>query len=85
MLMNLLHYKNRQIIINEYVDEELTNRNGFFIDEINLKGNDLLFIKNGQLLYQIDLPINFVLRKDGSFPNFYVIELGPVRTEIYFP
>lgn len=85
MLNELLKFKNRQTIINEYNDEELIKRWGFFLDEMKMNQNSLVFIKNGIHLLEIGLPAHSSVRKDGSFSNLYTIGWDLIRIEIYFP
>jgi hypothetical protein len=85
MLSNLVKYKERQTIINEYQDEELVNRRGFHFEAIIVKNNSILFMKDHTLLLQIDLPSHSTIRKDYQFPNYYVTEWDFTVMEIYFP
>jgi hypothetical protein len=85
MLNELVKYKERQTIINEYCDEELVNRRGFHFDNIKLKNNSILFMKDRNLQLQIDIPTHSTIRKDNQFPNYYVVEWDLTVMEIYFP
>jgi hypothetical protein len=85
MLNDLVKYKERQTIINNYCDEELVNRRGFYFDKIKLKNNSILFMKDRILLLQIDLPTHSTIIKDNQFPNYYVVEWDLTVMEIYFP
>ncbi|MFD2444783.1 hypothetical protein ACFSO7_12485 [Bacillus sp. CGMCC 1.16607] len=85
MLSDLLKYKNRQTIINEYKDEELVKREGIFFDEMNTIDQSIKFIKDGTIRHQIELPNKFTIRKDSSFSNFFTIEWNDTKIEIYFP
>ncbi|WP_442596063.1 hypothetical protein [Neobacillus sp. D3-1R] len=85
MFKTIMNYKNRQIIINEYMDEELFKRNGFFFKEIIITDHKMYVYKDEQLLYELAIPNRLHFRKDGSFPNYFVMEWETFRTEIYFP
>lgn len=85
MITTLENFNNRQIIINEYANEELINRNGFFFKEITVTSCKIRIYKNNQLLYELSIPENFHFWKDGTFPNYFVMEWEAFRTEIYFP
>lgn len=85
MLKDISKYRNRQVIINEYEDEELIRRDGFMFEDILVESSRILFLKNTLFIYEFVLLNNHIVRKDKTFPNFYVIESGSNRTEIYFP
>jgi hypothetical protein len=85
MLGDLLIYKNRQIILNEFVDDELKNRKGFYFEEMNLEFHSILFLKGGLVVDQFNWPSHATIRKDGCFPHFYILEWDLIRIEIYFP
>jgi hypothetical protein len=85
MINELVKYKDRQTIINEYHDEELVNRSGFHFDTIKTNNNSILFMKDSILLLQIELPAYSTMRKDNQFPNYYVVEWDLTVMEIYFP
>lgn len=85
MLNVLVTYKERQTIINEYLDEELINRNGFHFDKIETENNSILFLKENTPLKRISFPAHSTLMKDCQFSNLYVIEWDLTVIEIYFP
>jgi hypothetical protein len=85
MVNDLIKYKERQTIINEYLDEELINRNGFHFDKIKTENNSIQFFKGSIQLKRIDLPVHSTIKKDSRFPNFYVVEWDLSVIEIYFP
>lgn len=85
MLNELVKYKDRQTIINEYHDEELVNRSGFHFDKIKLNNNTLQFVKDCITLLQMEIPIHSTIKKDSQFPNYYVLDWDLTVIEIYFP
>jgi hypothetical protein len=73
------------MIVNEYLDDELMSRNGFFLEELKVNKDTIYLYRDGMFLYMLDIPENASLKKDGAFPNFYVVEADQKRMEIYFP
>jgi hypothetical protein len=85
LLNDLVKYKDRQTVINEYRDEELAKRSAFHFDTIKMNHNSILFVKECNTLLQIDLPSHSTIKKDSQFPNFYVLEWDLTVIEVYFP
>lgn len=84
--INLLTaYTKRQVIINNYVEEELINKDGFMIDFIKIENSNIEFIRNSQTVYSIDIKnlSSFTVMKE--FSNYFSLSNGTNRTEIYFP
>lgn len=79
-------YQNRQVVVNYYIDDDfLEKREGFHFSEIHIIEMDIIFIKKNEDHYVItveDFPF-FTVNKD--FQNYYILENGSSRIEIYFP
>lgn len=80
----LCQFKNRQVIINHYVDGELIRRDGFFFECIKLSENNISIIRNDLPLWSISIS-NFSFQAGVSFQNFFRLLNGDVEIEIYFP
>ena len=79
-------YRNRQVILNYYQDEDfLWKRDGFHFDSIQFGSNQLQFIKGSDSI--ISVPINDYKTAviNTQFPNFFILRNGEDRLEIYFP
>jgi hypothetical protein len=86
MEKDLIKYKNRQIVINEYENEELTSRDGFFVERIVMNRDSIQLISADLILYQVHLNSDSEIRRDNRFLNFFHIEVDQqLRIEIYFP
>jgi hypothetical protein len=85
MKIDISMYKNRQVIINEYMEEELIKRNGLFFEDVLISQSSISFIKSGVTVYELILPNKHLILKDDSFPNSYIIEGEKDRIEVYFP
>lgn len=81
----LKKYRYQQVIINQYVDEGLVERDGFMFEEISLTEERISFMNSDQESFVIQLEKNFRFYKSNDFQNFYIVEQGILRIEIYFP
>ena len=81
----LKNYKDRQVVINQYEDEELVNKDGYFIDYIQIKNNRIELIKNNEPIYSIDLNFfsSFKILEDHH--NYFSVSGKNKKLEIYFP
>ncbi len=80
----LCQFKNRQVIINHYVDEELISRDGFFFDRVDISENKISIIRNDLPLWSINIS-SFSFHTGDSFKNFFRLLKGDVEIQIYFP
>ncbi|WP_102347668.1 hypothetical protein [Bacillus sp. Marseille-P3661] len=78
-------YQNRQVVLNYYQDEDfLWKREGFHFKSIKLSTDKLEFI-NDESIYIItlkDFPVYFMIT---DFQNYFSLQNGTDRVEIYFP
>ncbi|MEO2075585.1 MAG: hypothetical protein ABGX20_09285 [Bacillus sp. (in: firmicutes)] len=83
----LISYRNRQVILNFYQDEDfLWERDGFHFESIELENEQLMFSKgNGDKVFTIPLKKYVSAIRDTQFPNYFILRNGEERLEIYFP
>lgn len=81
----LYMYDHRQVIINIYDEDELSQRDGFYFEKVQLTEEMLTFIINEHNSFVIEIVESARLYKDNSFQNFFVLENGTRQIEIYFP
>lgn len=82
----LANYRNRQVIINEYQEEDfLENRTGFHFETIVVTENSILFqrMNNNDFILTLEKTSCFVANDD--FQNYYILKNDSNRVEIYFP
>ncbi len=84
-LDSLKRFKNQQVIINFYEEEELIQREGLFFDSLQIVGRQIQFIKGSTIVLSIPFGgyMNFSQRTE--FKNYYSLEKGNKRVELYFP
>lgn len=85
ILKHLRQFKNRQVVINFYDDEELIKRDGFYFGEIDSKGSNLVFKNDSNLLCSLDLSKYFHFKISGDFKDYFVLSRGKRWVELYFP
>ncbi|MEY2194478.1 hypothetical protein AB7942_17310 [Neobacillus sp. BF23-41] len=79
-------YHNRQVILNYYNDEDfLWKRDGFQFDSIQLLNEQLIFMKRDGNYITILLKKYDTCAKNIDFQNYYILNKGEDRLEIYFP
>ncbi|MBO0961121.1 hypothetical protein J1P26_15575 [Neobacillus sp. MM2021_6] len=80
-------YKNRQVILNYYQDDDyLWKRDGFHFASIQLANEKLLFLKKDGSTSQIALQEYKTMASNSDFQNYYVFHYDVhTRLEIYFP
>ncbi|MDR6123672.1 hypothetical protein QFZ87_003269 [Bacillus sp. SLBN-46] len=79
-------YRNRQVILNYYQDEDfLWKRDGFHFESIQIGTEQLLFLKGNHS--KLSVPINDYKTAviNTQFPNFFILRNSGDRLEIYFP
>ncbi len=79
-------YKNRQVIINVYVDEDYLNeRHGFHFQSVTVTESGLAFIRKEKtdFLIAMDQAARFYVNND--FQNYYILRVESKRIEVYFP
>jgi len=87
VLSLLTTYKNRQVIINTYEDDELVARDGFFFDTIERSAVDLTFFKDGKPCFIVSLqqyPHSRILPDFSGYFQLYSTEQNQ-KIELYFP
>jgi len=79
-------YRNRQVILNYYQDEDfLWKRDGFHFDSIQFGSNQLQFIKGSESIISVPIFEYTIAVINTQFPNFFILRNGEDRLEIYFP
>lgn len=84
-VQSLIQFKNQQVIINFYEDDELVKREGFFFDSIHIVDSQLQFTKSESLIFSLPLEIGINFSQQYGFKNYYSIIKGADRVELYFP
>ncbi|WML48744.1 hypothetical protein RCG23_00950 [Neobacillus sp. PS3-34] len=79
------NYRNRQVILNYYMDEDLLwKRDGFNFNSISIDEAFILFLKNdGEISISIKEYPTFIQPSD--FQNYFILLNDTNRLEIYFP
>lgn len=79
-------YQNRQVVINYYVNDDfLVDRVGFHFMEIHRVDMDITFIKKNDDNYVISLEDFPFFSVNEDFQNYFMLQNGTSRIEIYFP
>ncbi|MDQ1146201.1 hypothetical protein QE429_003028 [Bacillus sp. SORGH_AS 510] len=83
----LTSYRNRQVILNYYQDEDfLWRRDGFHFESIQLENEQLMFSKpDGDNVFTISLKKYGRAIRDTQFPNYFILLCCGERLGIYFP
>lgn len=86
VLTKIKRYKNRQVVINCYDEEDsLIDRNGFHFDSIQTDNERVMFLKHDELIYSFSL-IEFPESKImNDFTDYYAFYNKHNRICIYFP
>lgn len=84
-LQSLSQFKNQQVIINFYEEDELVQREGLFFESIRIGDCRIQFCNEGIIIFALpfDGCMNFTQRTD--FKNYYFLEKDNNRVELYFP
>jgi len=87
MDINILsNYRNRQVIINEYREEDfLENRTGFQFETIVVTENSILFQGKNHNDFILKLEKISCFFANDDFQNYYILKNDSHRIEIYFP
>lgn len=81
----LCDYKNRQVILNYYYEDELISRDGTDFDSIYVHQGTVYFIKHKKQVLTIN-PRNYCQTLIGEeFQNYYIMRRDQDRLEIYIP
>lgn len=78
-------FSNRQIVINTYFEEELLDKTGLFLDNIEISEDSVNFIRNKEVIYSIDRNKYPNFKYLEGFNNYYELSNDKERLEIYFP
>ncbi len=78
-------FSNRQIVINTYFEEELLDKTGLFLDNIEISEDSVNFIRNKEVIYSIDRNKYPNFKYLEGFNNYYELSNDEERLEIYFP
>jgi len=85
-LEKLKLFKNRQVVINTYEDEELISKEGFFYDNVEVKTDKVEFIKNNNISYTIHFQKYPYFKEMDGFKNYFSFSnFNNDKVEIYFP
>ena len=82
----LMLFKDRQVVVNTFIDDELKNKDGFIFDHVEILDRSITFLKDKQTVYSISLEIypNFQALED--FKNYFSFSNdNNDKIEIYFP
>ncbi len=81
-------YKDRQVVLNFYEDEDvLFQRDGFHFHSLEFlsESEELLFTKMDGSCCTITIKNYSDRYIDSQFPNYFVLRNGSERMDIYFP
>ena len=79
-------FKERQVIVNNFVDDELRNKDGFMFDTIEVLDRNIIFVKDKQIVYSISLEIYPTFQALDDFKNYFSFTNNyNDKIEIYFP
>lgn len=78
-------YSSRQVVINTYLDDELIDKTGLFLDNIETNENSVNFIRNKEIVHTIDRNKYPNFKYLEGFNNYYELSNEKERLEIYFP
>lgn len=78
-------FSNRQVVINTYLEEELLDKTGMFLDNIEISEKSINFIRNKEVIYNIDRNKYPNFKYLEGFNNYYELSNDKERLEIYFP
>ncbi|MCL6570092.1 MAG: hypothetical protein K6T88_00215 [Bacillus sp. (in: Bacteria)] len=79
-------YRNRQVILNYYQEEDfLWKRDGFHVESIHVSLEYLVFTKSDGSQLTIALNDFSTAAINYDFQNYYVFRKEQERVEIYFP
>ncbi|MBB6444845.1 hypothetical protein [Bacillus benzoevorans] len=82
----LTGYSNRQVILNEYLDEDyLEERHGFHFQTVAVTDSILAFSRKGKSDFYIPIEKSAHFYVNDDFQNYYILRNGSKRLEIYFP
>lgn len=85
-LFELEIYKDRQVVINHYIEDDfLAKRDGFHFNSLKIMGDTIIFTKNNGNCYELSINQYRELYKDSQFPNYFIFRNNKERLEIYFP
>jgi hypothetical protein len=86
ILDRLTGYKNRQVVINCYDEEEtLCERDGFHFDRIQVDGERLIFLKDGEIKYCLVFSEFSSSKVLSDFSDYYSFMNERFTVKIYFP
>ncbi len=81
----LCDYKNRQVILNYYCEDELISRDGKDFDSIYVHHGSIYFIKHKKQVLTINSRKYQNALIGEGFQNYYVMRRDEERLDIYFP
>jgi hypothetical protein len=84
MISEIVKFKNQQLVVNTYHEDELIKRDGFWFEKVLEDQGELKFFKEELLLLSLNMNGKEV-RKEPVFKNFYTLNENNNRIEIYFP
>lgn len=78
-------FSNRQVVINTYLEDELFDKTGMFLDNIETNDQSVNFIRNKEIIYTIDRNKYPNFKYLEGFNDYYELSNNKERIEIYFP
>ena len=79
-------FKDRQVIVNTFINDELRNKDGFMFDHIGILDRSITFVKDKQTVYSISLEIYPYFQALEDFKNYFSFSNDNCdKIEIYFP
>ncbi len=82
---SLSQFKNQQVIINFYEEDELVQREGLFFESLQIVDCLLQFSKEGMIVFALPFDGFMYFTQRTEFKNFYFLEKDNKRVELYFP
>lgn len=78
-------FNDRQVVLNSYLEEELLDKTGMFLDNIETNEKSVNFIRNKEIIYTIDRNKYPNFKRLEGFNNYYELSNDKERLEVYFP
>jgi len=78
-------FSDRQVVLNTYLEDELLDKTGIFLDNIETNVDNVNFIRNKEVIYTIDRNKYPNFKYLEGFNNYYEFSNDRERLEVYFP
>ncbi|WP_102275254.1 hypothetical protein [Cytobacillus massiliigabonensis] len=84
IINSLIQFKNQQVIINFYEEDELIQREGLFFESIQIVDYQVQFSKGGIIVFSLSFEGYMKFSQRTEFKNYYSLEKDSQRVELYF-